>query len=524
MKANLPLGMVFRSMFGRRWGYSHRFPLGMVLIFLYAMFGFSPMAVAMLLSPPYGHDTSRGSDTPPVSHPIYYYLRSVPSTEESSPEMLLHAFMERHTSRDYAGAAEMALRLIEAAADRPEGYYNLACSSARLHRYDEAVDALEMAVEKGWRNLVHIRLDPDLSSIRNHAGYRQLLGKLKRLIKNERIIRIPLRTDDWSQSVADLDLQIPSLLKRYHVPGVTIALVRDAELVWTEAYGVSDVQSGEAMNTDHGFKLGAPAHLFALLAALQVQSRGGYSVARIITQGMEYDRQDPARIAGQISDRPTAYVLGVTRSSTKGRPAKKTAYFDRIERDDPAGWPSFKPRTTNFMLLQSAVEELSHQTFFTYCRLNLFDPLLLDSTKFLLADEGGENPVTGHTRLGTPIESVVDKRRLNLIMYTTAPDLGRLLEAMFLDKELAKGDRLLPDGLISESLGTVALKEHGLGLGVQIQSTQDGLCMQLADNIGGMGVLMRWYPRARSGVVVMFNSETGPEAALHIAHLALGGQ
>ena len=158
------------------------------------------------------------------------------------------------------------------------------------------------------------------------------------------------------------------------------------------------------------------------------------------------------------------------------------------------------------------------------CQLGLFDPLLLESTKFILVGERGENPVIGHTRLGTPIESAVDERWQNSIVYTTSPDLGRLLEAMFQDRELAKGDRLLPDGLISESLGMVALKEHGLGLGVQIQSTKDGPCLQLADNIGGMGVLMRWYPKARSGVVVMFNSETGPEAALHIAHLALGGQ
>ena len=176
-------------------------------------------------------------------------------------------------------------------------------------------------------------------------------------------------------------------------------------------------------------------------------------------------------------------------------------------------------------MLQSAVEELSHQTFFTYCQLSLFDPLMLESTKFLLGnDKGGENDVIGHTRLGSPIASAVDAQQMNPTLYTTAPDLGRLIEAMFMDKELAKGDRLLPDGLISESLGKVASQENGLGLGVQIKSTPAGPCVQLADNIGGMGMLMRWYPKAKSGVVVMFNSETGPEAALHIANLALGGE
>lgn len=528
MKANHPFGLVICSLFREPRGLSRRIPRGMMLVIISAFMGFSSMVGAGPAPPSHSYPASRDGVAPLISHSIYYYLRSVPETESTSPEMLLHSFMELHTSRDYAGAAEMALRLIEVAGDRPEGYYNLACSYSRLHRYDEAIDALGMAIEKGWRNFLHIRLDPDLSSIRSHAGYKQILAKLKRLMKSERILSVPLRADDWNQSVVDLDLQIPSLLRRYHVPGVTVALVRDAELVWTGAYGLSDVQSGEAMHVDHGFKLGAPAHLFALLAALQTQSRGGYSVARLIAQGMEYDRQDPARIARQISDRPTAYVLGVNRSSSQGRSVGKTTYFDRIQHDEPDGWPPFRPRTTNFMMLQSAVEELSHQTFFTYCQLSLFDPLMLESTKFLLGNDaggtGGETPVVGHTRLGSPIASAVDARRMNPILYTTAPDLGRLLEAMFMDKQLDKGDRLLPDGLISESLGPVAARENGLGLGVQIQSTPAGRCVQLADNIGGMGLLMRWYPKAQSGVVVMFNSETGPEAALHIANIALGGE
>ena len=42
--------------------------------------------------------------------------------------------------------------------------------------------------------------------------------------------------------------------------------------------------------------------------------------------------------------------------------------------------------------------------------------------------------------------------------------------------------------------------------------------------LDGVGVLMRWYPQSQRGIVVLFNGESGPEAALRIAHLALGGR
>ena len=48
--------------------------------------------------------------------------------------------------------------------------------------------------------------------------------------------------------------------------------------------------------------------------------------------------------------------------------------------------------------------------------------------------------------------------------------------------------------------------------------------MELTDVVDGVGVLMRWYPQSRRGVVILFNGEMGPEAALRIAHVALGGR
>lgn len=455
---------------------------------------------------------------------IYYYLRDA-QVEKESPEALLQAYMERHTARDYAGAVEMAFRLIEAVPNRPVGYYNLACSQAKLHRYERACAALELAIEHGWRNLEHTEIDPDLSPIRNRKRYTQLVAKIRRLRDNERIVVSPLRQESVADIIADLNLQVPALLERYHVPGVTLALIEDREMIWTKAFGISDTQSKEPMEIDHGFKLRAPAHLFALLAALKEETRGGYQVAGILQQGSEFDSDDPSRLMRQFNERPHAYVFGIRREgpARNSSDIRTTTYTDRIRTPTPSGWPTYQSKTTNFVLLQTAVEIASQQTFYEYCRSRLFDPLLLEKTDFLRHDENGEKQAVGHTRLGTPIETTVDRSWRTPFVLTTAPDMGRLIVAL-LNRDQMSEQTAVPALSLARALGPTAYRLIQHGIGVHISRMKQGPCVQLADNFGGTGCLIRWYADAGTGIVVMFNSETGPEAAMHIAHLALGGQ
>jgi hypothetical protein len=56
-----------------------------------------------------------------------------------------------------------------------------------------------------------------------------------------------------------------------------------------------------------------------------------------------------------------------------------------------------------------------------------------------------------------------------------------------------------------------------------LSKTTVGTRAQVDDMTSGTGCLLRWYPASRCGVVVLYNSATGGEAAERIAHIALGG-
>src|SRR5688572_12735136 len=164
---------------------------------------------------------------PHTANPIYYPISTVATAgvETVAPEVLLRQFMERHTAMDYPAAVELAMRLVAAAPDRPEGHYNLACALSKLHRLDEAAAALDQAIVCGWRDLAHLTLDPDLANLRRTESYTRAVAKVKGAIESERIVPAPVRNDPWPSIVQDLTSRAPALLNRYHVPGATMALV-----------------------------------------------------------------------------------------------------------------------------------------------------------------------------------------------------------------------------------------------------------------------------------------------------------
>lgn len=67
---------------------------------------------------------------------------------------------------------------------RPEDsmvQYNLACSYSLTEQFDLAVQALERALDLGYRDFKWMAKDPDLANLRKHPLYRQIRSKVRAL-------------------------------------------------------------------------------------------------------------------------------------------------------------------------------------------------------------------------------------------------------------------------------------------------------------------------------------------------------
>src|SRR5205085_7443491 len=68
----------------------------------------------------------------------------------------------------------------------------------------------------------------------------------------------------WKTLVARLEKQIPRLMEEAKVPGLSIAIIRDAKLLWRRGFGVKDGTSKEPVDNNTVFEAGSTSKpLFA---------------------------------------------------------------------------------------------------------------------------------------------------------------------------------------------------------------------------------------------------------------------
>jgi tetratricopeptide (TPR) repeat protein len=71
-------------------------------------------------------------------------------------------------------ASEYAERSLAIDPDDPMLLYNVACTYAALKKYDDAINCLERAVDKGFGHKEWIDHDPDLNPLRDNLRFQAL--------------------------------------------------------------------------------------------------------------------------------------------------------------------------------------------------------------------------------------------------------------------------------------------------------------------------------------------------------------
>ena len=65
-------------------------------------------------------------------------------------------------------------------------FYNLACSYSLTEQFDRAVQALDRALDLGYRDFTWLARDPDLKKLRKHPAFEDLKAKIRTLKVNDR--------------------------------------------------------------------------------------------------------------------------------------------------------------------------------------------------------------------------------------------------------------------------------------------------------------------------------------------------
>ena len=88
----------------------------------------------------------------------------------------------------------------------------------------------------------------------------------------------------WKDLIADLEQQIPQLMEKAKVPGLSIAIIKDAKLFWRRGFGVKDNASKEPVDNDTVFEAASTSKPVFAYAVMKLCEKGIMSLDTPLTR------------------------------------------------------------------------------------------------------------------------------------------------------------------------------------------------------------------------------------------------
>lgn len=321
-------------------------------------------------------------------------------------------------------------------------------------------------------------------------------------------------------SVRALERTVPELLRKYSVPGMSLALIRDGKVYWVKSFGVKDGKV--PVTSDTTFEAASLSKVTFAYAVLKLADQGKLNL-----------------------DAPLEHYLGAPYIEGDARINKITARMVLTHR---TGFPNWRPQEgltihfepgdhfsysgEGFVFLAKAIERITGQSLNDFMQQMVFTPLRMTSSSYVWRPDYDARTAIGHDKDGKAQEKwKPDEANPASSLQTTALDYARFMTT------LLDGSGLKPDTLkLMETPQTPVEKNCHVncfdvaplstsvfwGLGVGLEKTSAGLAFwQWGDN-GAFKAYMVGLPEHKSGLVMLTNSENGLSLADALVKAALG--
>ncbi len=302
--------------------------------------------------------------------------------------------------------------------------------------------------------------------------------------------------------VTRLKAKIPHLLAEHNVPGLSMVLIRNGEMVWSHAFGVRQADQGTPVTERTVFE-----------AASMSKPVFAYAVLKLVEQGkLDLDRSlDSYLPKPYLPDQPASAKITarMVLTHTTGLPNwhKENPLVLLAEPGTKYGYSG-----EGFVYLQRVVEHIVGQGLDQWMEEQLLAPLGMDRSSFVWKDALADDYAGEHDKDGEfyPEEERrwYGKANAACTLYTTPKDYGLfLLEMIRPDYE---NGHTLEQGLHREMLtaqhtpGTSQRR----GLGWALAST-DGFAYHSGSNRSRFYCYSRFHVARGDGVVIMTNGASG---------------
>lgn len=314
--------------------------------------------------------------------------------------------------------------------------------------------------------------------------------------------------------IKNLEAQVPVLMRKALIPGLSVAVIRNGEVFWSRGFGVTNQVNKKPVNNDTVFAAASLSKPFVGYAALKMIERGQLELDKPLS---DYTAKP------YISD-PRLKLITLRRvlSHTTGFPNWSGDAPLRILR---APGSKFVYSGEGFLYLQHVIEEITQIPLAQYLQQNLLDPLGMKSSSFIWQPVYSTIASDGHDRQAKPKPmGKPQKASAAGSLRTTANDYAKFIMAM-----------MAPGKVDSPKLGEASLKnmlssqikinqklDWGLGWGLE-KASNGNFFWHWGDLVTFKSITVASFDLG-AGIVMLTNSQNGLKISKNIVQQAIGGQ
>jgi CubicO group peptidase (beta-lactamase class C family) len=274
--------------------------------------------------------------------------------------------------------------------------------------------------------------------------------------------------------VEDLSTYIPAQMQAANVPGLSIALIREGEIIWVKGFGVTNSITGKPVAGDTVFEAASIGKAIAAYAAMSLVERGVLTLDEPVNHFLSRPWLPTSAYAEQITLRQLlSHTSGL---SNQVNPVNKSIISPPGDRYEYSG--------VGFLYLQEVMEQATGKPLEQIAQELVFGPLEMDSSSYVNPTKIMPRLAYGHINYGSFMLLLV---AVLAATFTLTLLVGLIIQRIRLGKFSLSGRLLLISYVIAASLA-LAFVVYFVGNGVNKWVTLTALWLILFG--GGMSLLI----------------------------------
>ena len=318
---------------------------------------------------------------------------------------------------------------------------------------------------------------------------------------------------------ADMHTALTQLAIRRGVCGVSVAVIKNRKLDSVES--ASGCTTDSALEADRVFQAASLSKPVFAYAVLKLVAQGKLDLDTPVVQYLPigywhsskaYLVSSPTELVKDVRLQTVTVRMALNHTSGLPNWANGALTFDL----NPSNRWHYSGEA--YVLLQRAVEAVTGMPLDQFMRQEIFNPLAMTHSDYILSPRVSQNLMAGSDKNGNPIKvSPILAPVAAFSLYTSAQDYGKFLEALLNDpvaiEKITQSPVMVDSGLNLN---------WGLGWGIQ-RSTHDTYLWHWGNNPGYRAFVML-STQTGDGLVMLTNSANGLALAEPLTRQVLPGK